>query len=183
MTSTSDLLALEHGTTTQEALTFFDNLEPIRAEELIGQRWHGGEVPTGHSMDGILTVSGWYGKQFDDVDHVHPLLFSDGGGDIFAVDPMLAPMGLAGRVSGLTESPMVKRTSPTALSALKPLIRTTKHRARLRNIEFRGVVSAAMVYDHKAIIDHFRKVDDATLLGIMDLRDMDQPYFFTLRRD
>ncbi|WP_131819706.1 DUF4334 domain-containing protein, partial [Mycobacteroides abscessus] len=34
-----------------------------------------------------------------------------------------------------------------------------------------------------AIIDHFRKVDDATLLGIMDLRDMDQPYFFTLRRD
>lgn len=79
MTSTSDLLALEHGTTTQEALTFFDNLEPVRAEELIGQRWHGGEVPTGHSMDGILTVSGWYGKQFDDVDHVHPLLFSDGG--------------------------------------------------------------------------------------------------------
>lgn len=183
MTSTSDLLALEHGTTTQEALTFFDNLEPVRAEELVGQRWHGGEVPTGHSMDGILTVSGWYGKQFDDVDHVHPLLFSDGGGDIFAVDPMLAPMGLAGRISGLTESPMVKRTSPTALSALNPLIRTTKHRARLRNIEFRGAVSAAMVYDHKAIIDHFRKVDDATLLGIMDLRDMDQPYFFTLRRD
>lgn len=185
MTSTSDLAAtlteLELGTTAERAQEFFDSLPPVRSEELFG-RWHGGEVPTNHPMDGILTVSGWYGKQFDDLDHVHPLLFSDARGDIFAVDPMLAPISMVGRISGLADSPVVKRSSPSALAVLKPLIKTAKHRARLRNIEYRGQVSAAMVYDHKAIIDHFRKVDDSTLLGVMDLRDMAQPYFFTLRR-
>lgn len=181
--SLATLIELERGTTTARALDFFDGLDPVLAEHVIGCRWHGGEVPTGHPMDGMLTVSGWYGKQFDDLEHVHPLLFSDGRGEIFAVDPKVIPMGIADRVAGLKDSPAVKRNSATALTMAKPLLQTTKYRARLRNIEYRGVVSAAMVYDQKAIIDHFRKVDDSTLLGIMDLRDMEQPYFFTLRRD
>ncbi|KAI7878227.1 hypothetical protein K492DRAFT_180027 [Lichtheimia hyalospora FSU 10163] len=42
--------------------------------------------------------------------------------------------------------------------------------ARLRQIEFRGVVSAAMVYDDKPIIDYFRLVDEQTVMGTMDFR-------------
>lgn len=40
-----------------------------------------------------------------------------------------------------------------------------------------------MVYDHLPIIDVFRRVDEHTLLGVMDQRDAPQPYFFTLRLD
>ena len=65
---------------------------------------------------------------------------------------------------------------------LKPALRTRKHRARLRAVEHRGVVTAAMVYDHLPIIDFFRRVDDSTLLGVMDLRGA-TPYFFILRKD
>lgn len=40
-----------------------------------------------------------------------------------------------------------------------------------------------MVYDQLAIIDVFRKVDDKTLLGVMDMKGMEQAFFFVLRRD
>jgi len=62
-------------------------------------------------------------------------------------------------------------------------LRTKHPRARLRAVEFRGKVSAAMVYDHLPIIDVFRRVDEHTLLGVMDQRGAPKPYFFTLRLD
>lgn len=65
---------------------------------------------------------------------------------------------------------------------LRHVVGTRKPRARLRDVEHRGVVSAAMVYDHLPIIDHFRAVDDDTLLGVMDMRGA-PPYFFILSRD
>lgn len=43
--------------------------------------------------------------------------------------------------------------------------------ASLWRIEFRGVVSAAMVYDRAAIVDHFRLVDPGTVMGIMTGKD------------
>ncbi|EFX02395.1 hypothetical protein CMQ_2444 [Grosmannia clavigera kw1407] len=43
--------------------------------------------------------------------------------------------------------------------------------ARLREVKFRGVVSAALVYDKVAIIDSFRRVSDNVLMGTMDARD------------
>ena len=46
-----------------------------------------------------------------------------------------------------------------------------------------GVVTATMIYDALPINDLFRAVDGATRLGLMDLRDMPQPFFFVLRRD
>ncbi|WP_454197052.1 DUF4334 domain-containing protein [Nocardia sp. Marseille-Q1738] len=33
------------------------------------------------------------------------------------------------------------------------------------------------------IIDHFRRADEHTLLGAMDLRGMAEPYFFVLHRE
>jgi hypothetical protein len=159
-----------------DALAFYDSLKPIRAEDITG-RWRGRELRTGHPMDGLLEASGWYGKQFDGVDDVHPLLFTTPNGEIFAVDPRRVPLGLAEKFpASLVEK------GRAALGVLKPALYTRKPRARLRNIEHRGVVSAAMVYDHLPVIDHFRRVDDRTLLGCMDLRSSERPYFFILEQ-
>ncbi|GAC66359.1 DUF4334 domain-containing protein [Gordonia soli] len=43
-----------------------------------------------------------------------------------------------------------------------------KGEATLWSIEFRGEITASMVYDGQAVIDHFKKVDDSTLMGIMN---------------
>ncbi|KAF7364902.1 Cytoplasmic protein [Mycena venus] len=54
--------------------------------------------------------------------------------------------------------------------------------ARLREIKFRGVVSAAMVYDDKPVIDHFRYVNEDTVAGMMDARTAPPGYHFYLTR-
>ncbi|MEU2037614.1 DUF4334 domain-containing protein [Nocardia niwae] len=163
--------------TAQEGWTLFDRLPAARVEEITTGRWRGEELDTGHPMDGVLVASGWYGKQFDGPDSVHPLLFA-AGGTVFPVDPRRVPVALAGRVP----LPGV-RAVRKALPVLRPALRTGKYTARLREIEYRGVTSTAMVYDHLPIIDHFRRADEHTLLGVMDLRGMTEPYFFVLHRD
>ncbi|KAJ7022709.1 hypothetical protein C8F04DRAFT_1272295 [Mycena alexandri] len=54
--------------------------------------------------------------------------------------------------------------------------------AQVREIKFRGVVSAAMVYDIRPIIDHFRYVDEETVAGMMDIKDAPAGYHFHLTR-
>ncbi len=46
-----------------------------------------------------------------------------------------------------------------------------KGEASLWSVEFRGEVTASMVYDGQAVIDHFKKVDDNTVMGIMNGKD------------
>ncbi|MGV9612534.1 DUF4334 domain-containing protein [Nocardia xishanensis] len=178
VTGTAELAALQTGgCTTEQAWALFDRLPGIRVAEVTTGRWRGEELDTGHPLDGVLVASGWYGKQFDGPDSVHPLLFADAAGTVFPVDPRRVPLSLAGKVplSGV-------RMLRSMLPVLGPVLRTRNHTARLRDVEFRGVVSAAMVYDHLPIIDHFRRVDAHTLFGVMDLRGMAEPYFFVLRR-
>ena len=69
------------------------------------------------------------------------------------------------------------------LDVTMPLLRAHEPKARLRNLEHRGKVSAAMMYDQLPIIDVFRRIDDTTLLGLMDVRAAAQPYFFVLTCD
>ena len=165
------------GCTVERAWEIFYSLPAAPVDEVTTGRWCGEELPTGHPMDGTLSESGWYGNQFDAPDGVHPLLFTDERGTVFAVDPRRVPLSLAGKIPAHWLRPVRNR-----LRALAPLLRTRKPTARLRDIEYRGVVSAAMVYDHLPIIDHFRRVDDETLLGVMDMRGLSEPYFFVLRR-
>lgn len=49
-------------------------------------------------------------------------------------------------------------------------------------IGYRGVVGGAMVYDALPINDHFRVLHKDTLIGAMDLRFLEVPFLFTLRR-
>ncbi|GIF21695.1 hypothetical protein BJ973_004860 [Actinoplanes tereljensis] len=58
-----------------------------------------------------------------------------------------------------------------------------KGEASLWNVEFRGEVTATMVYDGQPVFDHFKRVDDDTLMGIMNVkRNAGQFYYFILER-
>ncbi|TDC26656.1 DUF4334 domain-containing protein [Streptomyces sp. 8K308] len=59
--------------------------------------------------------------------------------------------------------------------------------ASLWNIEFRGEVTATMVYDGRPDLDHFKRVDDTTLMGIMNGKSElvlhnGQHFYFLLER-
>jgi hypothetical protein len=176
-TSQSCQLILEAGkTTTETALQLFDALDPVSLDFMIG-RWQGSGIDTNHPMDGLLEASNWYGKEFIDPENVHPLLFSDLQGNIFKVAPHPIAM------DWVLKLPLLKNESlkPLLISTIS-LLKTEKSQARLRMIEYRGKVSATMVYDHLPINDSFRKVDENTVLGIMDFKKLPQPFFFVLRR-
>lgn len=55
-------------------------------------------------------------------------------------------------------------------------------------VGFRGEVTATMVYDALPVLDHFKQVDEATVMGIMNGKletvfGTPDPYYFWLERD
>lgn len=54
--------------------------------------------------------------------------------------------------------------------------------ATVRMVEYRGVVTATMVYDKHPIFDSFRAVDADTVMGAMDRKGEESPLLFLLRR-
>lgn len=163
--------------TTAEALALFDALETVDLDFMLG-RWKGSGLNTDHLMDGLLEVANWYGKEFVSPDCVHPLLFVDGSGDIFKLSPNPQMMKMA------VSLPIPRNDAVKPVFTLfNPLLKTEKSQARLRMMEHRGKVSATMIYDHLPIHDVFRKVNDNTVLGLMDYKVIQQPFFFTLSRE
>ena len=153
----------------------FDSIEGVAIDAMLG-RWRGVSLPTGHPFDGVLERLGWWGKAFDAPDQVHPLLFRAGLGAPVPLDPALMPVGLAHRLPGLARSAVLHRPFAAAM----PLLRTRRHAARLDVRTFRGKASAAMVYHRQPITDHFRKIDDDRVLGLMVYRQPTAPFFFFL---
>ena len=167
-------------TTTAEALAVFDSRPAVEPELMIGT-WHGLELPTNHPLDGMLAASGWWGKAFLDSETVHPLLFRTSGGTaLWALNPALAFGGL-----GLaTKIPALKRQNfAGTIAALKPALQARGPKARLRTTRYRDVDTATMIYDQLPVNDVFRKLDEETVIGAMDLRGSKRPYFFVLTRD
>lgn len=169
--------------TRNEALATFDAAPAVEPEFMIGT-WRGSELPTGHPLDGLLAVSGWWGKQFVDTETVHPLLFpTRDGAALWALDPRLVPVAAVLRVPYRP-----RRSLQRLVSALRPLVGTRTPRARMRTTRYRGVDTATMVYDHLPVNDAFRalpRAEDGTdrVIGAMDLRGCSAPYFFVLQRD
>lgn len=160
-----------------DVMAFFDSLPPVANAAMLGQ-FRGEGVATGHPMDGSLERFGWYGKAFVDEESVHPLLFHAGAGRVRPLNPGWMPMR-----TGLRFPQLNNGTTAAVFKLFRPLLGTGVPRARLRQVTYRGTQTAAMVYDQLAIIDVFRAVDDDTRLGVMDMKDMDAPFFFVLRRD
>jgi len=164
---------------TTEALELFDSLDPVDVNFMFGS-WSGKSFPTGHPLDGSLEAYHWHGKRFDTAEEVHPLVFKTISGSTMSVNPVwMMPV-----VGWLDRLPL--RTSKMAGNLFQqclPLFATTHSCARLRLTHYRGKESATMIYDALPINDIFRKIDENTVLGIMDLKDMNQPFFFVLRRE
>ncbi|MFC7341225.1 DUF4334 domain-containing protein [Saccharopolyspora griseoalba] len=177
MTANEELAALEAGARLDAVLELFDSLPPVRIEELAGT-WRGTGIRTGNPLDGLLERFGWYGKRFGGAEDAHPLLFTGRAGRVVSVNPRFVPVGSLLKVADRLDGPAVAKV----FRALLPLMSTREPRARLRVVEYRGVSSAAMVYDALPICDPFRKVDESTLLCAMDLRGLPDPLMFALRR-
>ena len=168
-----------HGPARSEiALAWFDSLPGLEPEEMIG-RWRGRGLPTGHPLDGVLEQLGWYGKVFESADRVHPLLFQTRSGTLIPLDPRFMPVRVALRWSTLAKSGPARM----AFRAVRSLLRSDQSAASLQAVNFRGKRSAAMIYARKPITDHFRRIDDEWLLGLMEMRGMERPYFFLLTWD
>ena len=178
ITPASRLAAFEAGGgTTADLLALFDSLPPVSTEAIRG-RWRGSGVPSDHPMDGLLERFGWWGKAFNGSDDVHPLLCEGRDGGIFALNPALVPINLVTRHINLFNT----RLAGAAFTMVGRAAATRQPAVRLRMAEFRGVVTATMIYDSLPIQDVFRAAASDALLGVMDLRGMAQPFFFALRR-
>jgi hypothetical protein len=167
-------------TTTAAALDLFDAAPTVEPDFMIGT-WRGAELPTGHRFDGMLAVSGWWGKQFVDAETVHPLLFPTRDGTaLWALNPALAfrGLGLASATPGLRNIPLAG-----PIATLRPALAGRRPRARLRTTRYRGAHTATMIYDQLPINDVFREISPDAVLGAMDLRGSRRPYFFVLQRD
>lgn len=158
-----------------EALAFFDSLPTVTPPELIGL-WQGATVPTGHVLDGALESLGWYGKRFHADRRADALLFSTGSRRLVPVNPAHIPLGLTLKFYGLAQRQWFRNLFGYALKSLwakGPV-------ASVRLETLRGAESAAMVYDRQPIIDHFRRVDDDRLMGVMAIKGQQSHYVFTL---
>ncbi|WP_029431937.1 GXWXG domain-containing protein [Blastococcus sp. URHD0036] len=158
-------------------LALYDTLAPVTPAELVG-RWRGAELPTGSRLDGLLTLHRWVGKDVVDAETVHPLLFAGRRGTPVPVTPWPAPLGLLLRAPGLARTPLAR----AGFAVLRPLLRARRPGARVRTVTARGVATAAIVYDALPVVDTFRRVDGRTLLGLMDMRGLDEPFAFVLSR-
>lgn len=163
----------------QEALELFDSLEPVDTEFMLG-RWRGDGYPTDHPLDGLLEIFHWYGKLFESTEDVHPLLFAKRSGELIHVNPgYMKPTFSLGEHMRKLKSNAIGNT----FQFLLPLFSTSKSRARLRMTEYRGKTSATMIYDQLPINDVFRKLDENTVMGVMDSKVLKDPFFFKLTKD
>lgn len=153
--------------TTEDAFEIFDGLEPATLDFMIG-RWKGSSVLSGHPLDGQLEHTGWYGKLFLNTEEVHPLLYyTNDRTAIYSANP-----------TGLHT-----QTEDVEGGSTQRHEQTKEGKARLRNTVYRGRVSATMIYDERPILDIFVKIDEVTVLGVMDAKGDAGSFFFLLERD
>ncbi|OLP51487.1 DUF4334 domain-containing protein [Allorhizobium taibaishanense] len=167
----------QSGVTGEEAITRFLALAPVEVDDMIGL-WRGQELPTNHRIDGLLPPFGWHGKNFVSADEGHPLIMRDRFGT-YPLNPFFVPLKLLLAWPKLFNNVLGR----VAVRNLGRLVSSARPKARLRPVELGGTVSAAMIYDEKPIIDHFRHIDDNHCLGLMEHRDFDRPFFFLLIRE
>ena len=166
---------LVNGIMKEDALNIFDNLETVNCEFMFG-RWSGAEIPTQHEMDGLLDAINWYGKQFVSEDDVYPLVMGSTGSYSIIPFPILIKLSLN---FPIFRKPFLRPVN----SLVTRLVQSKSSQARLRMVEFRGKTSATMIYDRMPIHDHFRRIDDNNVMGLMDFKWTSDPYFFMLTRE
>jgi hypothetical protein len=110
------------------------------------------------------------------------------GSEFVTGHPAEGKLALAGwygkTFNSLTDAaPLVCRDTDGNLFANSEM---AKGGASLWMVEFRGESTATMVYDGQPIFDHFKTIDDSTLLGVMNGKGVvadGRHYYFVLERD
>ncbi len=94
-------------------------------------------------------------------------------------EKMLGKLGWAGkRFSALNDvNPIMGEDADGNL-----VVNDVMGAASLRMVEYRGQVTATMVYDQHPIFDHFKRVSKHVLLGVMDSKGDEFPLYFYLNR-
>lgn len=115
-----------------------------------------------------LTGAGWFGMRLPDDDNVDTLLYRNGDGGLFATDPAAVATSIAEDVPDVT--------------AIRSLVEATNPVACMRMVEYRGTLSAAVVYKRQPIIDYLRRIDDNTVLGAVELTGPRLTKHFVLSR-
>ena len=155
--------------TQRELEVLYDKLDPVGMEALIGT-WKVdpsyAETPGGK----MFIESGWWGVRFVDSETVDPLLYPDTDGTgVFAAD--------------LVSLLALFDTGSRDVSARRRDVETMTPNGRVRSIEYRGVVSSALIYDRAPVIDYLRAVDRDTIVAAVERRGMvDRPAYALLRR-
>ena len=124
---------------------------------------------------------------FEYYDNLEPIpiafMIGDWEGDVFRCghegEAQMAAFRWTGkRFHGPNEvDPIIVRDDAGA-RAVSPIM----GKASLRMVEHRGASTATMIYDKHPIFDHFRKIDDDRVMGVMDRKGDAFPLFFWLRR-
>lgn len=167
--------ARRDGTTSADARARFAALEAVTPAALHG-RWNGIALRCGHPLDGLLERFGWRGKAIA-AGRAHALLFADGRGGEVALDVRRLPVGLALRLRAH------RWPGARALFGLvRPRLVTHWPNARVRMAEVDGRATAVLDYDDLPIRDAFARIDDSTVLGLMQSPWFDAPYAFALER-
>lgn len=161
----------------KDMAAWFQSLEPVDPIEMIGL-WRGAGIPSGHPLDGVLENLQWFGKRFHPDRRADPLLFQWLPGRLVAIDPRFAPIGLAIRLAPLGRTSLARNL----FSHLHKAFRAKGTTAALEVRTSGQIASAAMIYDAQPIVDHFRRVADETLAGMMCVRDDERRFFFKLTK-
>jgi hypothetical protein len=106
-------------------------------------------------------------------------VFRAGRGRTTSINPAFVPLAPVLRYRWLRRAPV----APTLFALIRPLLATRRPRARLRMTEYRGIVTATLLYDALPVCDAFRRIDDDTLVGAMDARGLELPFLFVLHRE
>lgn len=94
-------------------------------------------------------------------------------------EKMLAKLGWGGkRFTGLNDVNPIMSLDDDGNLQVNDVMGT----ASLRRVEYRGHVTATMAYDQHPIFDHFKKINDDQVLGVMDSKGDDFPLYFYLKR-
>lgn len=136
------------------------SLPPLAGPELLGV-WQGSSPTRGSIFTVLLEQTSWWGKVFRTVDDVDALVF----------DRPTSFLGLINRALIV----------PWRLPEDRRLVRHPLGAAKLRYRRYEGVRSAAMVYRYLPIIDHFRRIDEHRVMGLMEVGQSEEPeLLFTL---
>ncbi|ODV89284.1 hypothetical protein CANCADRAFT_3912 [Tortispora caseinolytica NRRL Y-17796] len=153
----------------KEALEFYLDLEPMELHELRGG-WKGSTLYTDHPLDNKMASFGWHGMFFKNNEVVYPSIWNANDGSKFIADPLKV-------ITAVQSS-----TAPDIMGSPQSYL-TTSDSARIRMVVSYDHPTATLIYNNLPIYDSFKRIDDDRIVGLVDMKGVDKPYFFMMTRD